>query len=86
MIEKKLTEDEVKTLISLEDKYKILQHEIGKIEIEILNLERLKDELYYQVTKGLEEESSQIAKQLQEKYGEGQIDLEKGIIQILEKN
>jgi len=81
-MEKNLTKEEIELLNKLQDDYLSIQHEIGKIEIEILNLEQLKNEMYKTVREEIEKQSQIIAKQLHEKYGDGEIDLDKGTISL----
>jgi predicted transcriptional regulator len=81
-MEKNLTKEEIESLNKLQDDYLSIQHEIGKIEIEILNLEQLKNEMYKTVREEIEKQSQTIAKQLHEKYGDGEINLDKGTISL----
>jgi hypothetical protein len=86
----KLTIDEINQLKSLQSDYAKLIAELGQVEISILVLEKQieqikqtqKDPLYLRLGE-IQQHESHIAKQLTEKYGDGQINLETGEIIVL---
>lgn len=71
---KVLTQEEITQLKDLQDKRKILSEQFGLLEI---NYETQKQSLLYQLNQLLQEEDK-IGSQLQEKYGDGTINLDKG--------
>jgi len=71
---KVLTQDEITQLKNLQDKRKNLSEQFGLLEI---NYETQKQLLLYQLNQLLQEEDK-IGTQLQQKYGDGTIDLDKG--------
>ena len=77
MENKVLTQEEIKSLKDIQSNQQSLLNVFGEIEYKIQILELDKQNLKSQLQKQLEEETK-IAKQLQEKYGNGNIDLEKG--------
>ena len=86
---KKLTEEEINQLKSLQSDYAKLIAELGQIEVSILVMEKQieqikttqKDPLYIRLGE-IQQQESNVAKQLTEKYGDGQINLETGEILI----
>jgi len=74
---KKLTQKEIDNLTSLKKSYTELTNVVGNVEIQILTLElrksQLKDNLFQ-----LQQDEIKLAKELEEKYGNGSISLEKG--------
>lgn len=71
---KVLTQEEITQLKSLQDKRKNLSEQFGLLEV---NYETQKQSLLYQLNQLLQEEDK-IGTQLQEKYGDGIINLDKG--------
>ena len=71
---KVLTQEEITQLKDLQDKRKSLSGQFGLLEI---NYETQKQLLLYQLNQLLQEEDK-IGSQLQEKYGDGTINLDKG--------
>jgi len=71
VIAKKLTTEELKSIKDIKQDYTNLALAIGELELQKFNL--LEN---YQ--KEIAEREKQLAKQLQEKYGEGTIDLDTG--------
>lgn len=71
---KVLTQEEITQLKNLQNKRKELSSEFGLLEI---NYETQKQSLLYQLNQLLQEEDK-IGTQLQEKYGDGIINLDKG--------
>ena len=72
-----LTQEEIQSLKDLQQKQAILTQSLGNLEYNIQVLELEKTSLKQQLMKQLEEEVN-IGKQLQQKYGDGSINLEKG--------
>jgi hypothetical protein len=72
-----LTQEEIQSLKNIQNNQLLLIEQLGALEyrIQILELEKqkLKQTLQNQI-----ETEEQIGKQLQQKYGDGNIDLEKG--------
>jgi hypothetical protein len=77
MENKVLTQEEIKLLKDIQSNQQSLLNVFGDIEYKIQILELDKQNLKLQLQKQLEEETK-IGKQLQEKYGNGNINLEKG--------
>jgi hypothetical protein len=77
MEKKVLTQEEIQSLKNVQSNQSLLIEQLGILEykIQILELEkqRLKQALQTQL-----KEEEEIGKQLQQKYGDGSIDLEKG--------
>jgi hypothetical protein len=69
-----LTQEEITQLKDLQDKRKNLSEQFGLLEI---NYETQKQSLLYQLNQLLQEEDK-IGSQLQQTYGDGTIDLDKG--------
>ncbi len=69
-----LTQEEITQLKDLQDKRKNLSEQFGLLEI---SYETQKQSLLYQLNQLLQEEDK-IGTQLQEKYGDGTINLDKG--------
>jgi len=76
---KKITEEELQQLKGVKDRTNILINELGQIGLAEINLERRRDkaEEFLDETKKLEND---LVKTLSDKYGNGNIDLETGII------
>ena len=77
MENKVLTQEEIQSLKSIQTNQSNLVQSLGTVEYRIQLLELDKQTLKVQLQKQIEEETK-IAKELQEKYGDGNIDLEKG--------
>jgi len=75
VIAKKLTTEELQSVKNIRQDYSNLALAIGELELQKFNL--LEN---YQ--KEIAEREKQLAKQLQEKYGEGTIDLETGEVKV----
>lgn len=71
---KVLAQEEITQLRNLQDKRKNLSEQFGLLEI---NYESQKQSLLYQLNQLLQEEDK-IGSQLQQKYGDGTINLDKG--------
>ena len=72
-----LTEDEKKQLIDLQTKETEILNKIGELEVNLKLLTSQKETKIQEATK-LNEQKTKIAQQLQDKYGEGSINLETG--------
>ena len=72
-----LTQDELTQVQGLQSKRDQLTIDFGYIEFKIQELELQKETLIEQLTQ-LKVEESQIGKNIQQKYGEGSIDISKG--------
>jgi hypothetical protein len=72
-----LTQEEIQSLKTIQSNQSLLIEQLGLLEYKVLILEKEKQKLKQTLQKQLEEEE-QIGKQLQQKYGDGSIDLEKG--------
>ena len=77
MESKVLTQGEIQSLKSIQLNQSSLIQSLGTVEYRIQLLELDKQSLKVQLQKQVEEETK-VAKELQEKYGDGNIDLEKG--------
>ena len=72
-----LTQEEIQSLKDIQNNQALLIEQLGILEYRILVLEKEKQKLKQTLQNQLETEE-QIGKQLQQKYGDGSIDLEKG--------
>lgn len=72
-----LTQEEIQSLKNIQNNQALLIEQLGTLEYRILILEKEKQKLKQTLQNQLETEE-QIGKQLQQKYGDGSIDLEKG--------
>ena len=77
MANQKLTREELEKLQEIQQKNSALVQELGQIGLAQINLEK-RQENAEKYLDGLREEESAFAKELEEKYGTGSIDLEKG--------
>jgi translation initiation factor 2 alpha subunit (eIF-2alpha) len=77
MENKVLTQEEIQSLKTIQTNQSNLVQALGTIEYRIQLLELDKQALKSQLQKQVEDETK-VAKELQEKYGDGNIDLEKG--------
>ena len=73
----KLTIEEVEQLQAVQQKYNAVINELGNIELTKINLESRKEEVLTFLSE-LKTEEQTIGKELNEKYGVGTINLEKG--------
>lgn len=80
---KKLSEEELQILKDYQIRTNTIVGGLGKIELQLAALEDQKD-IFLEDFKNLQKEQNKTAQELQEKYGEGNIDLEKGEITITE--
>ena len=74
----KLSEEEIQTLSQLQSNQQNLIKSFGEIEFKIQLAESQKDSLI-ETLNSLVEEEKEVGKKLQDKYGNGTIDLESGI-------
>ena len=74
---KVLTQEEIQSLKTLQENQSSLVAALGDLEYQITILETRKQFLKNEIVNQIESEVK-IGKELQEKYGEGNIDLEKG--------
>ena len=77
MEKKVLTEAEVSSLKDLKKQYRDLTEATGVVEMQIISLE-IKKEQIKEKLKSLQQEEIKLAKELEEKYGNGEISLESG--------
>ena len=77
MEKKVLTQEEIQSLKKIQSNQQILLDTFGDLEYKIQIFELEKQKLKQTLQSQIEEEIK-IGKQLQEKYGDGNIDLEKG--------
>jgi hypothetical protein len=77
MEKKVLTQEEIQSLKNIQSNQSLLIEQLGLLEYKIQILELEKQKLKQTLQNQLETEE-QIGKQLQQKYGDGNIDLEKG--------
>ena len=81
---KKLDETEIKILTELRQKSQEKVMQFGEIEMEIIFLEGRIDEMlkmkdtFKQELASMQEEERKVSKQLEEKYGQGNLNLETG--------
>lgn len=76
---KKLTEDELASIKNIKQEYSDLAIALGELELQISSFNREKNRLL-DSHKQLLEKESELAQKLQEKYGQGSINLETGEI------
>lgn len=74
-----LTNEELNQLKDLQQKQQVLVNNFGEIEFQIQVLELQKEKLVEQL-ETIKTEENQLANDLSKKYGNGSIDLEKGVI------
>ena len=74
IVAKKLTSEELQIVKNLKQEYTSLAFALGELEIQKVML--------LDTQKELVAKEKQVAKQLQEKYGEGTIDLETGEVKL----
>jgi len=72
-----LTQEEIQSLKTIQSNQSLLIEQLGLLEYRVLILEKEKEKLKQTLQNQIETEE-QIGKQLQQKYGDGSIDLEKG--------
>ncbi len=79
MANKKLSEEEVSKLKNYQNETNEIVGALGQIELQFELLEEKKEEILKKFKK-LRVDQNQLAKELTEKYGDGNLDLEKGEI------
>lgn len=72
-----VTEEDKKQILSTQEKENNFIIQLGQLELEIQNLELQKENILDQVAL-FNQEKKDLAKMLQEKYGEGTFDLDSG--------
>lgn len=73
----KLTQEELKQLTEVKEKRNQIIHNLGQVDIQRAMLEGQRSLILENLT-NLQEEESKVGKELQEKYGDGNIDMETG--------
>jgi stress response protein YsnF len=74
---KKLTQEEIDNLTNLKKGYEELTKVIGNTEVQILTLELRKEQFKANLFQ-FQQDEAKLAKELEDKYGNGSISLEKG--------
>ena len=74
---KVLTEEEIKNVKKIKEDFQILVGQVGEVEVGIMNLKARKKELEKELN-NIQQEEIKIAKELEKKYGKGNISLETG--------
>jgi hypothetical protein len=74
---KVLTEKEIEKIKKVREDFQILINSVGDVEVAIMNLNKRKKELSKEL-ESIQEKESQIAIELENKYGKGNISLETG--------
>jgi len=77
MEKKVLTKEEIQSLSDLKTNYNQLVSVLGEIEVQKMDLDLRKEQIKSNLI-SLKEEEIKIGKELEEKYGNGVISLEKG--------
>ena len=77
MITHVLTQEELQEIKDFQKKQQILLQQFGSIEIDIQNLKLQKQQLIVELS-NLKQLETQVGSKLQDKYGEGTINIEKG--------
>jgi hypothetical protein len=77
MKSQKLISEELEKLQKFQTQNNQITNSLGQIEIQKQVLESQKIDILQQLSK-LQEESSELSKELQEKYGNGSVDIETG--------
>ncbi len=73
-----LTIEEIEKFKEFQTKNQELINYLGQIELQKLNLELSRDQIKQDMI-GMSDEQNKFAQEIQTKYGEGQIDIEKGV-------
>ena len=79
----KLSKEELEVLRGYQQKQNHITFQLGNIDIQNAILEGQRSQILDELA-NLQEESNKSAKELQEKYGEGNIDLETGEFTLVE--
>ncbi len=72
-----LTKEEIEQLASLQEKQNDFVIQLGQVEYQMNILEKQKNSIKQQI-ETFEENQIQLARQLEEKYGQGSVNLESG--------
>lgn len=73
----KLTEEEIKKVSDLKNKFNQVVQTIGSVEVQLIDLNSNKEQLKVELVK-IQKEEVELAKELEKKYGNGTISLETG--------
>jgi hypothetical protein len=73
-----LTIEEIEKFKEFQAKNQELINYLGQIELQKLNLELSRDQIKQDMI-GMSDDQNKFAQEIQTKYGEGQIDIEKGV-------
>ena len=77
MEKKVLTQEEIQKLTELKSQFNELVNVVGNVEIQIMDLQLKKEQLKSNL-QNLQQQEIAIAKELEDKYGQGSISLETG--------
>ena len=77
MEKKVLTQEEIEKIKNLKQQFEDLTGVAGNVEIQIMNLQLQKDQIKTNLQQ-LQQQEAVLAKELEEKYGNGTISLESG--------
>jgi len=77
MEKKVLTQEEIDKITKLKQQFEDLTGVAGNVEIQIMNLQLQKDQIKFNLQQ-LQQQEAVLAKELEEKYGNGTISLESG--------
>lgn len=80
----KLSEEQLKQLNDIRDKYYQVMTKLGDVDIQIYNLNKIKDELFKEYNI-IQNEEKDVIDTIGKKYGYGKINLKTGEL-IIEKN
>jgi stress response protein YsnF len=72
-----LTQEEIQKLTELKSQFNELVNVVGNVEIQIMDLQLKKEQLKSSL-QNLQQQEMSIAKELEDKYGQGSISLETG--------
>ena len=74
---KVLTKEEINNIKQVKEDFQILVGQVGEVEIGIMNLNKKKKELEKEL-ESIQQKEINVAKELESKYGKGNISLETG--------
>jgi hypothetical protein len=77
MEKKVLTQEEIDKITKLKQQFEDLTGVAGNVEIQIMNLQLQRDQIKFNLQQ-LQQQEAVLAKELEEKYGNGTISLESG--------
>jgi stress response protein YsnF len=72
-----LTQEEIQKLTELKSQFNELVSVVGNVEIQLMDLQLKKEQLKFSL-QSLQQQEIAIAKELEDKYGQGSISLETG--------